>query len=280
MTNNKLPEVDLPIEFMAAIDITEDILGLYKFPCRIQAGIFVLCLEGEMKASINLTEYHIKKNDMISLAPGTIIQFHTMTKNLRIYFIGFSSKFMDSTSLIMANMDFSPFILEKPVLPLKEEMADIFKDYFALLNKAFSRNRLREKEIPHCILISMLSSLATIYFETAQSNRMMSRSEAIYKQLTKLIMKHFSSERKVAFYAKLLNITPQHLSVIVKQTSGKTVSDVIAEIVIMDAKAKLKSTNMTIQEISDSLNFPNMSFFGKYFKRYVKMSPNEYRKIE
>ena len=45
----------------------------------------------------------------------------------------------------------------------------------------------------------------------------------------------------------------------------------------MDAKSQLKSTNRSVQEISDSLNFANMSFFGKYFKRYTGMSPLEYR---
>ena len=47
--------------------------------------------------------------------------------------------------------------------------------------------------------------------------------------------------------------------------------------VIMDAKAQLKSTNLPIYQIADSLNFNNVSFFGKYFKRYVGVSPQEYR---
>ena len=41
-------------------------------------------------------------------------------------------------------------------------------------------------------------------------------------------------------------------------------------------KALLKSTNMTIQQISDELNFANQSFFGKYFKRLTGVSPKEY----
>ena len=57
----------------------------------------------------------------------------------------------------------------------------------------------------------------------------------------------------------------------------KNVLDVISYVVIMDAKAKLKSTDMTIQEIAYSLNFPNASFFGKYFKRYVGMTPLDFR---
>ena len=72
-------------------------------------------------------------------------------------------------------------------------------------------------------------------------------------------------------------MVPQHLCMIVKQKTGRSVSDIIADMVIMDAKSQLKSTDMTIQEISYSLNFPNVSFFGKYFKRYVGASPQKFR---
>ena len=63
----------------------------------------------------------------------------------------------------------------------------------------------------------------------------------------------------------------------VNKITGKTVTDIIAKLVITDAEAKLKSTDLTIQEIAYSLNFPDISFFGKYFKRYTGMSPKQYR---
>ena len=47
--------------------------------------------------------------------------------------------------------------------------------------------------------------------------------------------------------------------------------------VIMDAKAQLKSTNLPIKEISIGLGYSNVAFFDKYFRRYVGMSPLEYR---
>ena len=74
-----------------------------------------------------------------------------------------------------------------------------------------------------------------------------------------------------------IHISPQHLSTTVNKITGKTVTDIIAKLVITDAEAKLKSTDLTIQEIAYSLNFPDISFFGKYFKRYTGMSPKQYR---
>lgn len=73
-------------------------------------------------------------------------------------------------------------------------------------------------------------------------------------------------------------LTPKHLSGVVKEVSGKTVGEWIDELVILEAKALLNSSSMNIQEIADRLNFANQSFFGKYFKHYTGMSPKEYRK--
>ena len=94
-----------------------------------------------------------------------------------------------------------------------------------------------------------------------------------------LVTQHYNQTRNVSWYAQKLGITHAHLCAVVKQITGKTCIDVIASMVIMDAKSQLKSTNLTIQAISDSLNFANISFFGKYFKRYVGISPLEYRKL-
>ncbi|WP_304250167.1 AraC family transcriptional regulator, partial [Phocaeicola plebeius] len=112
---------------------------------------------------------------------------------------------------------------------------------------------------------------------TNVTTRTFNRGEEIVKRLVQYIIKHYTKERSVAFYADLLHISPQHLSTTVNKITGKTVTDIIAKLVITDAEAKLKSTDFTIQEIAYSLNFPDISFFGKYFKRYTGMSPKQYR---
>ena len=64
---------------------------------------------------------------------------------------------------------------------------------------------------------------------------------------------------------------------VVKKVSGRTASDWIDDYVILQAKQLLRSSSLTIQEVSRELNFSNQSFFGKYFKKHVGMSPSEYR---
>lgn len=96
-------------------------------------------------------------------------------------------------------------------------------------------------------------------------------------KVVQLITEHYKDQRCAQFYADQLGISLQHLSTTVKQVTGKSVLDTIAYIVIIDAKAQLKGTDMTIQEIAYSLNFPNPSFFCKFFRRHVGMSPLEFR---
>ena len=74
------PQVDLPTEVLAWTNVTEDILNIYKQSCRLQACIVAICTEGSMKASINLLDYEIRPNDLITLLPGTIIQFREKQK--------------------------------------------------------------------------------------------------------------------------------------------------------------------------------------------------------
>ena len=155
-----------------------------------------------------------------------------------------------------------PKLIEQPVVPLNEEVASYLKDYFALLSRAScNENFEMDSELVELSLQTILTSIRLIYHKFPGENGSSNRK----------------NERRAQFYADKLGISLQHLSTTVRQVTGKSVLDTIAYIVIMDAKAKLKGTNMTIQEIAYSLNFPSASFFGKYFRRYVGMTPLEFR---
>lgn len=90
-------------------------------------------------------------------------------------------------------------------------------------------------------------------------------------------MKYYRTERHVNFYAQKLCISPKHLTSTVKALTGRNVSSIIAAAVILDAKTQLHSSNNTVKQIAYSLNFPNASFFGKYFRRHTGMTPLDYR---
>ena len=83
--------------------------------------------------------------------------------------------------------------------------------------------------------------------------------------------------RKVDDFASQLNITPKYLSAILKETLNCRPSTVIQLFTMKAIEQRLRFTDMTMQEIANDLNFPNASFFGKYFKEHAGMTPLEYR---
>jgi len=81
----------------------------------------------------------------------------------------------------------------------------------------------------------------------------------------------------VEFYASKMGITPKYLSLILKKKSGRNASKLIDEAVVYEAKRLLKYSGLSIQEIATKLNFASQSFFGKYFKQRVGVSPSRYK---
>ena len=277
-----MPKIDITEDFVIGnnADIDNSILSLYtQYPCRLKAEIFVLCMGGTLEATINLTDYTIRENDFITLSPGSIIQINKIEGKLKLYFMVFSSKFIEGISKTKSIIDLIYITKSHPILSLPKEFACIYEEFFTLMMKVYYKEHSPyNPEILKCMLLSILYRLSDMYHERPiRSETALSRSEEICKTFSHLVIQHYTTERNILYYAKQMNITPTHLSNTVKHVTGKTVMDIISEVVIVDAKAQLKSTNIPIHEISDSLNFPNVSFFGKYFKRLTGMSPQQYR---
>lgn len=278
--NKELPKIDLPQEWMIGTGINKELLSLYtNFPCRIKSEIFVLCMGGEMEASVNLNRITVRACDFVTIMPGSILQIHSLEGDPILYFGGFSSKYIEQANLNRSAINTLFITSGRPIISLKPKGAKLLEEYFQFLIKlyAFFNESARKGITPH-LYNNIHTGIAAMYNNRAQNNKeCLSKSELISKNFTQLVIQNYNKTRSVAWYAEKLEITPTHLCTTVKQVTGNTCIDIISRMVIMDAKSQLKSTNLSVQEIADSLNFTNMSFFGKYFKRYVGMSPLSYR---
>jgi len=144
------------------------------------------------------------------------------------------------------------------------------------------QNTVRIKDKPHRIDILKLLiqafflGLSHQFHKIPESNTQ-SKQEVLVENFINHVHKNYNQQRGVEFYTDKLALTPKYLSKVIKDNTGMTAPEWIDNYVTLEAKALLKSTNMTIQQIGDELNFPSQSFFGKYFKRQVGVSPKEYR---
>ena len=240
--DDALPKFDLPVDFVTDDSITGDILNQYgRFPCHIKAGVFVLCTRGTVRATINLSEYTITHNDFVTVLPGSFIQI--------------------------------------PIMTLQEEVAQLYRNAFSLLIRAYSLpNTLDNKEILMSIFTIFFQGVGELYKRCKPTtNEPIKREHELYRQFIQLLMTHYTQEHEVSFYAKKCGVTPAHFSGAIRKASGHSPLAIITGIIIMNAKAQLKSTRLPVKEIAFSLGFNNLSFFNKYFRKHVEMTPQEYR---
>lgn len=279
--NETIPLFDLPVDFLVDDNIRGNILELYKmFPCQIKAGIFALCIEGEIKVTLNLHEYTVKKNDFVVIIPGSFIQIHSAGSQARVAFMGFSSNFIHAMNYWKYMTDHLSIALIHPIIPLPESNAAFFLDTFSLLTKAANGQiQLFNKQIISSIMDIFYNALKIIYentFSDFKEDKKRPREYEVLKEFLQLVFENYKQEHKVSFYANEIGLTLSHFCATIKKATGKTAQDIIREFIIMDAKAQLKNGTDKINKIAKSLGF-SATAFNRFFLEYAKMTPLEYR---
>lgn len=105
----------------------------------------------------------------------------------------------------------------------------------------------------------------------------MTPQQELCERFIAMVSENFKTQRDIGFYADRLCVTNKYLSTLLKQHTGMTALEWIERHVVLYAKSCLSSTTMSVQQISDELDFPSQSVFGKYFKRVEGLSPKAYR---
>jgi AraC-like DNA-binding protein len=92
-----------------------------------------------------------------------------------------------------------------------------------------------------------------------------------------LIARYHTEHRDTAFYAARLGLTPKYLSAIIREDTGRTAPEWIAEYVLMEARYYLRYTSQPVKEIAWLLHFNNQMDFYRYFQRHAGLTPTAYR---
>jgi AraC-like DNA-binding protein len=112
--------------------------------------------------------------------------------------------------------------------------------------------------------------------EVPEIRKPVGRKEQIFNDFLALLEQYYTQERSISFYADRMCLTPKYLSTIVKEVSGKHGMQWIDEYVALEAKALLREGTMSVKQVSDKLNFPSQSMFGRFFKKMTGYSPKQY----
>lgn len=271
---------DLSIDYLIGEGDASGLSPKYvNFPCKIEAGFFIFCSRGTMKTTINTNTYHIKENDLITLPPNYFMEICEFSPDIRIYYAAFSSRFIESINLMKSTQHLLPVIMENPVVSLSAEDAHSYKLFYESSIFAYKSSHTRDnKEVVKAVLTMFVQGATEIYkLKKNWTASFHSRKYEVYQEFMKLVMKHYTVHHSTSFYAQEMRLSLPHFCSTIKKVTGNTPSEVIASVILMEVKARLKFSGEPVKTIALAVGFSNLSFFNKFFKHHTGMTPQEYR---
>ena len=249
------------------------------FPVQAGMSMVLFCLQGELHVRISLKEYTLRPDMFCVIITGMIFEVLSISNDFRGFMIATRTNFMPVTEKTTQVMSFYKCLQSRHCFVLEEKEVMAFVGVYHSIKATL-------QELDHPYRIPMLQSYVQILYyrmlpivlkeEESRSKYSHTRQEEIFQRFIGEVEKHHRKERSVKFYADLLCISPKYLSTVIYKISQQLAGEWIDAYVILEAKTLLKSGRLTIQQISEQLNFSNQSFFGKFFKRCAGMSPKEY----
>lgn len=254
----------------------------FSYPFRSESYTILLVVSGGMTMQFNLLKYKLQVADMVLISPQTITQILEIQSGVTIVGLSFTLTFALENSIKKNEMDAFDFFASRtvPYFKLKNEEVRSILNLTELLHKKNTHiNPFFGKEILKHSFNLLLYEIASIYRKNySEIKTKMTRKEELTSKFFKLLEQNFIKERKVQFYSDALFMTAGHLSKTLKEVSGKTTGELIDTAIITEACILLSNPSLSIAQIAEELNFSDQSFFGKFFKKHMQLSPSEYRK--
>jgi len=256
-------------------------LPIPQEPRRLSGLIVGICLQGKAQYTVDTEERMIRPNDVIIINDNQIIDNYMSSPDFNGVAMIISLNFFNNSIKDITEIS-QLFIFSRshPVFNIEAEKTGMLKAYYAALKyKVNDTDNHFRSDIVQSIFLTLIYEISNIIYNRQQSdNQKQSRADYIFAEFIGLVEKNFRTERRVAWYADQIHITPKYLSETIKQISHKTPNEWIDQYVALEIRVLLKNTNLTIKEITNELNFPNQSFLGKFFKDKVGISPLKYRR--
>ncbi|MCR5130857.1 MAG: helix-turn-helix domain-containing protein [Prevotella sp.] len=250
-------------------------------PRRMRCKFFALCTHGSIHYSVDTEMHTVKANDMIIVNEGQVAGDYLFSGDCNGIAIMVSEKFFGE--IVKDVHELSQLFLftrTHPVCHITPQETSMLLNYFRMLKqKIDDQGHHFRRELVRSLLMTMIYDMSNVIFRIQSvSDRRQTRAEAIFTQFLQLVEANFRTERRVSWYAKQLCISPKYLSETVKQVSRRTPNEWIDNYVALEIRVLLRNTTKSIKEIANDMSFPNQSFFGRFFKEHVGMSPSEYRR--
>lgn len=280
LSNKKILTTSLEKDFKIIIEARS--IPMNIFSSETEYGILGLCLEGNIVFDVHFYEHSLSKGELLMIPPGQNVIFKQQSEDFCINYFLVSQDIINDILIGIFRLSPLFFIHMRKKYQYKLDEVEIsrFINYYRLIEYRINPvDLVFEKEY---ILNVLRLFYLDLYnnFQNALLLRKMTtdgNKENLVYNFFLLIMEYYKENREIVFYAEKLFITPKYLSRIIKEISGRSAKDWIAEYTVLEIKALLHDLSLNIQEIAVKINFSSQASLGRFFRKHTGMSPSQYR---
>ena len=263
--------LDTDGELTLRTNITQGFLSAYSF---------TIVLEGWLTLQYNGEELALRKGDMFIYLPGLSVTILETSADYRGICLIADEGYTLELPVVRTAIRTAYFpVLEfgNPRLALHPDDSRHLEQLMRLAFRYLHSQHPLADESLRLLYSLFLADLSAIEDRSVPAHRFSPRIEELFLRFFQLLPQHFVEHRDIGFYADRLCITTTYLSRIVRQVSGRTVTDYIDQMLLMEAVWLLQTTPFSVAQIADRLHFADTTTFARFFKRMKGCTPKEYR---
>ena len=266
--------------------VMENFGSLPKGELRLNnQGLIVICTEGMAQFDYDGQQIRLHKSDLFLYMAHSVVTDFMSSPDFNCRQIWFTrSELWSINKYGVVSLADLAYLKQHPTVHLTADDVKLLDDYFQLLCRRMrDSSPMLYTDIVRSLVSTMMLEMLCIMRRDKKQDAKEDKNPGVHKRLLadkflQLVEQSDGRIRKVDDFARQLNVTPKYLSTILKETINRRPSMMIEHFTMGAIERRLRFTYMTMQEIADDLQFPNASFFGKYFKEHAGMTPLEYRK--
>lgn len=236
--------------------------------------------QGTLDMQIGLEHYRHQPGTVSFTHPQQLFAKNNISQDAFGYYMLFSRDFLNELAPPVKFAEEFPFyaISGLPVFVLNHNELDKVVGLIQQINQELRQTQVDKiKAVQMYLYLILLEAKRSYQRQQLQSAVFESENNRLVSDFIRLVGHHYLSLRQVADYADLLSVTPNYLNRVVKTITGKTASDTIKDMLLLEAKSQLRYTQQTVSEIAYGLNFSDPAVFNRFFKAGSGETPLNYR---
>lgn len=249
-------------------------------PLKLQFYRVALVRAGTARFNIGIEPFDLERDFILFGFPGQVFTLCNRSDDFQVYYMLFNEAFIPENLLMKSGREPYPFLSfhGTPCFKISADAGYEIEDLIMKINLEVKR---RPADVQRMIQLNLQVILMHAYREYERLGLhemdLSNQGNGLFTRFLKLVNRHFMELRKVSDYARLLNVSPDHLQRTIRQCSEKTASELIDAMILTEAKAYLLQTELSNAEIAYKLEFSDPSHFNKFFKKLTSTTPLQFR---